>query len=195
MGNSNTLPDIISSNPPTPNVDTNDTEIPSNVDCAFDEMKNLKLKHPKNIFLGHLNINSIPNKFDGIMDFVNENLDIFLISETKIDGTFPGGQFHRQGFSTPFRRDRSLGAGGLLLYINENIPSLGKNDNSTPSDIENICVEVNLRKQKWLIIGIYRPPSMNTTYFFNHLSRITDFYSSKYDRIVLMGDFNAEPPD
>ena len=163
--------------------------------CVLDEMKSLKLKHPRNIFLGHLNINSIPNKFDGIMDTVKDHLDIFLISETKIDDTFPESQFHCQGYSKPFRRDRSLVTGGLLLYINEDIPSIQKNDHSIPNDIEIICVEINLRKQKWLIIGIYRPPSMNPTYFFDHLSRITDFYSNKYDRMVFMGDFNAEPTD
>ena len=72
-------------------------------------------------------------------------------------------------------------------------PSVQKNDHPAPDDVEIVCVEINLRKQKWLITGIYRPPSMNTTYFFDHLSRIADFYSSKYDRMVFMGDFNAEP--
>ena len=33
---------------------------------------------------------------------------------------------------------------------------------------------------------------MNDTYFVDHLSITLDFYSSKYDRIV-MGDFNLEP--
>ena len=34
---------------------------------------------------------------------------------------------------------------------------------------------------------------MNDTYFVDHLSTTLDFYSSKYDRIVVMGDFNLEP--
>ena len=138
----------------TPEVSMKDNNI-----YAFDEMKSLKLKHPKNIFLGHLNINSIPNKFNGIMDLVKDYLDIFLISETKIDSTFPESQFHCQGYTRPFRRDRSLGAGGLLLYINDDIPSVQKNDHPAPNDVEIVCVEINLRKQKWLITGIYRPPA------------------------------------
>ena len=67
--------------------------------------------------MGHLNINSIPNKFDGIMDIVGKKLDIFLISETKIDDSFPDAQFFYDGYSTPYRRDRSLGGGGGCLCM------------------------------------------------------------------------------
>ena len=48
--------------------------------------------------MGHLNINSIPNKFQGIMDLIGNHLDVFLISETKIDDSFPDSQFYYNGF-------------------------------------------------------------------------------------------------
>ena len=146
--------------------------------------------------LGHLNINSIPNKFTGIMDLVKNNLDVFLISETKIDNSFPDPQFFWQGYGTPYRRDRVTGAGGgLLMYVNEDIPSRQLKEHYAPDDVEVICVEINLRKEKWVIIGIYRPPSMNDKYFLDNLSRITDFYSCKYDKVLIMGDFNQEPSE
>ena len=44
-------------------------------------------------------------------------------------------------------------------------------------------------------MGIYRPPNKEERYFLDHLSRVTDFYSKKYDRVVIMGDFNSEPSD
>ena len=109
--------------------------------------------------------------------------------------SFPIAQFCCDGYRIPHRRDRVLGAGGLLMYVNEDIPSRLLNEHSAPNDLELICVEINLKKQKWLIMGIYRPPKMSETYFLDHLSRITDFYSRKYDRIVIMGDFNLEPTD
>ena len=62
-----------------------------------------------------------------------------------------------------------------------------------PSDIEIVCIEINLRKQKWCIIGIYRPPNMNLRYFIDNLSMVIDSYSSKYDKLIIMGDFNVEP--
>ena len=162
--------------------------------CAFDKLREMRLNNPKRVLVGHLNINSIPNKFDGIMDMVGGKLDIFLISETKINPSFPNAQFCYKGYGNPYRKDRSLGAGGgLLLYVNENIPSRKLNAHSVPADIEIICVELNLRKQKWIIIGIYRPPKMNEKYFYDQLSRVVDLYSKTYDRIVIMGDFNSEP--
>ena len=33
----------------------------------------------------------------------------------------------------------------------------------------------------------------NEKYFFDNLSRCIDYYSKKYDRIVILGDFNSEP--
>ena len=86
-------------------------------------------------------------------------------------------------------------AGGLLLYINENIPSRKLTEPILPDDIEILCIEINLRKEKWAVIGIYRPPDMNSNYFSNHLSRILDLYSTKYERMINMGDFNMKPSE
>ena len=74
------------------------------------------LNEKTNFCLGHLNINSIPNKLSSIMEIIKGKLDIFLISETKIDKSFPISQFSVEGFRKPFRRERKIGAGGLLLY-------------------------------------------------------------------------------
>ena len=57
----------------------------------------------------------------------------------------------------PHRKDRVLGGGGLLVNINDSIPSGKLQEHTTPDDIEIVCVEINLKKQKWVIIGIYNP--------------------------------------
>ena len=46
-----------------------------------------------------------------------------MISQTKLDPSFPTGQFHINGFSEPYRFDRNSNGGGILLYIREDIPS------------------------------------------------------------------------
>ena len=51
-----------------------------------------RLNHPKNVIIGHLNINSIRNKISGFKDLVLTETDIFLLSETKIDDSFPNCQ-------------------------------------------------------------------------------------------------------
>ena len=79
------------------------------------------LKYAKNLIVGHLNKNSIKNKF---LDFKELDLsvtDICLISETKLDDSFPDQQFHINGYKM-FRKDRNKFKGGLILLVKENIP-------------------------------------------------------------------------
>ena len=89
--------------------------------------------------------------------------------------------------------DRTLGGGGLMLFVNEDIPSKLLTGHTLPEDVEILCTEINLKKQKWVIIGIYNPPDMKDKCFMDNLSKAIDLYSTKYDRIVVMGDFNLEP--
>ena len=121
-------------------------------DCVFDQLNDFRLNNPKKITMGQLNINSIPNKFNGIMDLVANKLDVFLISETKIDDSFPDAQFFYKNFGIPHRRDRKFGAGGLLMFINENIPSRKLDEHILPDDVEILCIEINLKKQKYCIV-------------------------------------------
>ena len=54
-----------------------------------------------------------------------------MISETKLDESFPPSQFFLDGYSVPFRFDRNGNGGGVLLYIRDDIPSklLSRNKN------------------------------------------------------------------
>ena len=64
-----------------------------------------------------------------------------------------------------FRRARNIHGGGLLFYINENIPCKLINDEIIPSDIEIIIFEFLVKTRKWLCIGLYKSPSQNENYF------------------------------
>ena len=46
-----------------------------------------------------------------------------MISDTKLDQSFPTTQFMINGFSAPFRLDRNDQGGGIILYIRDDIPS------------------------------------------------------------------------
>ena len=70
-------------------------------------LQNLRLKNVDKIILGHININSIRNKFHLLADMIRGRVDILLISETKLDSTFPSPQFFLQGYSEPHRLDRN----------------------------------------------------------------------------------------
>ena len=57
------------------------------------------------LLIGNLNINSLPNKFDQLKVIIQGKLDILVITETKIDNSFPTSQFLIEGFCKPYRYD------------------------------------------------------------------------------------------
>ena len=85
---------------------------------------------------------------------------------------------------------RNSNGGGILLK--EDIPSTLLN---TELLIEGFCIEINIRKKKWLLVRTYNP---NKNLILNHLKEIGknfDNYSSKYDNFILLGDLNSEPTE
>ena len=62
-----------------------------------------------------------------------------------------------------------------------------------PINIQIIPFEINLRKEKWLFVSIYKPPSQSNQYFLDILGDLLDFYSQDNDNKVILGDFNLEP--
>ena len=67
-----------------------------------------------------------------------------MISQTKLDPSFPTGQFHINGFSEPYKFVRNSNVGGILLYIRKDIPSKLI---LTKMTIEGFFAEINLRKK------------------------------------------------
>ena len=130
-----------------------------------------------------------------LADLISGKVDILLISETKIDGSFPPAQFFIQGFSEPYRRDRTKNGGGLLLYVSENIPSRRIPSPCVEGNNESVFVEINLYKKKWIVGGTYNPSKLSTQNHINYLSKCLDSFVSYYDNILLLGDFNCEPTD
>ena len=89
--------------------------------------------------------------------------------------------------------DVSSSKGGLLVYIKSSLPSKMLTKFKLPNNIQIIPFELNLRKDKWLFVCIYKPPLQNNQYFVSILSDLLDFYSNEYDNKVVLGDFSLEP--
>ena len=51
-------------------------------------IQKIKCKNPNNIIIGHLNINSIRQKLEFLMEIIGTNIDLLLILETKLNATF-----------------------------------------------------------------------------------------------------------
>ena len=91
-------------------------------------LKNIKLKNITRLVIGHININSLRNKFDLLKMPIKGNIDILVITESKLDRSFPSLQFAIEGYAMPYRIDRNANGGGVIIYIREDIPcrDLGK---------------------------------------------------------------------
>ena len=130
---------------------------------------------------------------DSLFEFTDGLLDFLAVSETKLDSPFPTGQFNLPGFRTPYRKDLSGKSGGLLVYVNSNNPSKVLKIPDCPSDIQVIPFEFNLKRQKWLAIAIYTPPSQCKNYFITELTKMLDKCRGSYENTAILGDFNMQP--
>ena len=156
-------------------------------DC-ISRFKMIRAENFDNIIVGTLNINSISPKFDEFKLMVSGFFDVVIVTETKLDDSFPKAQFCIDGFSIPYRLDRNRNGGGLMIYVRDDIPSKMLTKHNLPEDIEAAFIELNFRKCKWLLCATYRAPSQNHNYFFDNIDKGLDAYST-YERVALAGDF------
>ena len=112
----------------------------------------------KNLIFSYLNINLIRNKMGSLQEVVMEIVDNLAIPETKIDESFPTAQFLLVGLHISYWLDKSPKSGGILVYVKSLILSHHLNFLYLPFEIQAIPFKLNLRKEKWLVIPIYRPP-------------------------------------
>ena len=47
-----------------------------------------------------------------------------------------------------------------------------------------------LRKKKWVLFSVYRPPTQSQGYLLENLGRALDHYSENYKNFMFIGDFN-----
>ena len=79
-----------------------------------------------------------------------------------------------------------------MLFVKDNLITFPLNQFSFPDDIEAFCIELNLRKSKWLICCCYNPHRKLIKNHIIEIERAINFYSKTYENIIVLGDFNAE---
>ena len=151
----------------------------------------LKLLH--NPLIAYLNINSLRNKVIDLGEILKDlPLDYMVISETKLDESFPNSQFKLNGYEVRARRDRHKHGGGLIEFVRQGFicKRLKKYE---PNYSECICSELTVSKKKWIYFSIYRPPSTgNIKTFFEEMNEVVSKALCKYENLIVMGDFNID---
>ena len=108
--------------------------------------------------------NSIRNKFHFLAYKIKGNVDIMMISETKLDNTFPTGQFLLDGFNEPIRLDRNKNGGSILLFIGEGIPTKVLSFETSP--IKGFFIEIIFTKRNgfYVVLIIRIVTTLRTTF-------------------------------
>ena len=146
------------------NISEEDKSIPD-VSQNYQNNQGVIEKNVNKIIFAHININSIRNKLSQLTNDIHGKIDILMISETKIDNSFPKSEFIIPGFHEPYRQDRNCHGGGILLYIRDDIPSKEITNSRLCSPSEGFFVEINLRNKKWVICCSYLKLAKNLIYF------------------------------
>ena len=119
-------------------------------------------------------------------------LDYFVLSETKLDDSFPSAQFYIENFEIRNRRDRDKNGGGLIEFVRKGFITKKIKEYETKVS-ETIASEFTISKKKWFCLSVYRPPtSTNLDIFFEELTNSLSKAVNKYDNLIVMGDFNID---
>ena len=140
------------------------------------------MDHTNTNIVGNLNFNSIRTC---LVESIIKTFDLFLIAELKLNSTFPMNQFRTCGYKM-FRRDRNRFEGGLMLYINKNIPCRSLRDHSIFSDLELMVIEIHKNQLSLFFLGICKPPYESDNEFSKKLSLVIDHYLRKYENLNLL---------
>ncbi|PFX12937.1 hypothetical protein AWC38_SpisGene23032 [Stylophora pistillata] len=136
-------------------------------DETWSEYDALIKKHRTNIKIGHVNVDHIAGfKFFEVKYWLLEGkFDVLVLSETKLDSSFPDSQFMVTGYRM-CRADRNIHGGGLMVYIRadlcfkviKDLPNLRVSERERYKT-ESIVLKVRIAKKWETIVGIYRPPT------------------------------------
>ena len=125
--------------------------VEANINDECDPLNTLKCLRISNVIrfiVGHLNINSLRNKFESLKLIMKGNIDILVITESKLDDYFPASQFIIDGYAPPFRVDKNKNSGGVIIYVRDDLPSRELKGHPTITNFEYIFFEINLKKIK-----------------------------------------------
>ena len=115
-----------------------------------------------------------------------QNLNLSLPKSFKrsfVNKTQNSSESSKSFWNAPFRLDRTITGGGILVYVSDDTPSKLLNISYVSSDTECLAIEINLRKTKWLLICSYNPHKNNISNHSMNLNKKIDKNSSRYENI------------
>ena len=109
-----------------------------------------------------------------LSSLITHEIDVLLLSETKIYKTFPLERI--SGFAIPLRLGRISRGGGIMLFIRDNTPFRLLKPGNLPSNTEALFIEINLRKKIWLNCCGCNPNKSLINKFTDDISKVLDSF-------------------
>ena len=107
-----------------------------------------RAKDARNIFIFHLNVNSLQNKIEEVVMLIDElKAQVVFLTETKIDGPYPNIQFAIERYKD-YGNNRKKGAGGVLANVSSKLASKRLSLLWSLSTIEVLAIEITLGRHE-----------------------------------------------
>lgn len=113
------------------------------------------------LIFAHSSINSLRDKCDFLSKQIKDSIGTLMISETKLDYSFPDAQFLIEGYYATLRFDCDKYTGGIILYVREDM--LAEVLCRDCPFAESLFLKINFHKRKWLFKCSYNPHKNNIT--------------------------------
>jgi exonuclease III len=174
---------------------TSDTISHDTPDIELSELIPFYVSDKNCLKFAHINVNSIRNKFGPLAEIMQKGIiDVMSIQESKLDMSFPLQQFYCNGFKM-YRKDHAANAGGIILYIRNDLVQRRREDLEFDVDnefgrLESICVETYVHSEKWLICSTYKQPKMKDSKLYELFENVFDTYTNESKIVIIMGDIN-----
>ena len=154
-------------------------------------LNDIKIKNVNKLIIDNLNINSYARKIYQFKTIKQNKLDIVVITEIKLDNSYPPSQFSIDGFSKAYMFDRNKNGGGILIFIRADITRKQSKYNFT-KEIECIFFQINFSKKSGSFSGHTILQTIQIK--FEQLDITLGTYNN-YDNFLLVSDVNAEDSD
>ena len=145
----------------------------------------------KGLHIAHVNVNSLANKVDEVLNVVQRNnLHVLVITETHLDQTITNGQIELRGYNI-IRKDRNRRGGGVAIYIQEHL-LFKVRDDLCVNGLEILWIQIHLPFQQPKLIGcIYRPPKSDALYL-DKICESIDLALDDRKELFMLGDYNID---
>ena len=154
----------------------------------------------ENFNIVHYNINSIlaTDRIEQLTEICKTlNVDVLIITESKLDQTIPNNLITIPGYHEPLRHDREVNGrhgGGVLIYIAEHLAFQNRPEFQS-NYYEHLWADIRVNDKIYAINALYRPPneSQDDHQLFlqtadNILQQLSNYDKAAYKLIA--GDLN-----